>query len=66
MTTVLGFKGVCVEFVYLFKRIHIVRVVSYMEEELLCFALVIKLLWKRWHWYAYFIFVVHYFVFKYQ
>ena len=35
------------EFALVFKGLHIVRVVSNVEEDLLCFALFINLLWRR-------------------
>ena len=60
MVTVLWFKTIFLEFELVFKGINVVRLVSNVEEELLCFALVIKLLWRRWRRYELFLFVVRY------
>ena len=57
--TVLGFKYVLLEFALLFKVLQIIIVVYKVEEELLCFNLVINL-WRRWRWCECFVFVLHY------
>ena len=48
MVTVFWFKDVFLEFALVFKRLHVDRVVSKVEKELLYFALVVKLLLWRW------------------
>ena len=64
MATVFCFKDVLIEFALVFKGLRVVRVVSNVEEELLYFALVIQLLWRRWRRCECFLFVVHYFFLK--
>ena len=47
MVTVSWFKDFLLEVVLVFKGLHLVRVLSNVEEELLCFSLVKKLLLRR-------------------
>ena len=48
VVTVFWFKDAFLKFALVFKGLHIGRVLSNVEEELLCFALLINFLWRRW------------------
>ena len=48
MVMVFWFKDIFPELALVFKGLNIFRLVSNVEEDLLCFALFIKLLWRRW------------------